>query len=252
VNVQKDTAQFVFDTGANISVITQSIAQKWHVKIFDVSFDLGGGTGFTTKSATGVVDSLYIGSILVRNAVFLILPDDALYVKQINYRQQGIIGIPILTQLKQWHFRENGTLTVSAHPAKAGFSNMILDGLMPHVNFSVLNTYLPFRFDSGANSTTLYSIFFDRFKPYILKNAENKQLREGGVGGVVTSKAYLLKNLVFNIDDKKVTLPAVNIRTTPYNKDDKVTAYGNLGRDIIKQNNNNLTINFEEMFIRAD
>lgn len=251
VSMHRDTADFVFDTGANISVVTKSIANKWHIKVFNVSFDLGGGTGFTTKSDIGMADSLYVGDVLIRNAVFLVLPDDMLYVKQINYRQQGIFGLPIMAQLKEWQFKKDGTVTIPQSLTKSSLKNMVIDGLMPLVNFKVLNTYLPFRFDSGANSSTLYSLFFERFKSYILANGQTHELKEGGVGGIVITKAYTLHNFTFTIGDKKTVLPKIDIRTKPYNKDDQVTTYGNLGQDIIKQNKT-MTINFSDMFIRMD
>ncbi|OQP49876.1 hypothetical protein A4D02_27760 [Niastella koreensis] len=53
------------------------------MRICPVSLDLGAGTtGQTVQSSLAVADSLWLGSVLLRHVVFLLLPDDMLFLNR--------------------------------------------------------------------------------------------------------------------------------------------------------------------------
>lgn len=246
-----DTCNLVFDTGANLSVITASAAKKLGMKTYPVKLDLASGTtGQTVQSSLAVADSLYLGNILIRNAVFLLLPDDMLYFKQIDYRQQGIIGEPIIAQLGEARIHANGTFEVPLKPSKRNFGNLALDGLMPIANFKVKQDSLPFRFDSGASSSVLYQPYFKKYKAEVIHSGTAYQLHTGGVGGtIVTAAAYTLKNIKLGIAGHSFLIPKINVRTTAVGAGPE-TSYGNMGLDIFGQFNT-IIINFKHMYLEV-
>jgi len=52
---------FVFDTGANLSVVSESCAQRMGIRVLESSSDIGNSTGSKVKTKVGIADSLRIG-----------------------------------------------------------------------------------------------------------------------------------------------------------------------------------------------
>src|SRR3569833_850684 len=70
VTTHSQTVDVILDTRANISSITKTYAKKLGLHMLDVTYNEGSGaTGIQFKTGMGIVDSLYIGDILVKNAV---------------------------------------------------------------------------------------------------------------------------------------------------------------------------------------
>ena len=251
VHAGKDSCDLVFDTGANLSVITETGAKKLHMQIYPVKLDLGAGTtGQTVQSSLAVADSLYLGDVLLRHVVFLLLPDDMLYFKQADYRQQGIIGLPLMVELGQINLYRDGRLVVPLHAERADGHNLALDGLMPIVEYAFKRDHLPFRFDSGASSSALYAPFYKRYQEFIKQNGQPYELKTGGVGGTInTAAAYQLKNVDFGVAGRAFRVPLINVRTTDVGQETDLF-YGNMGLDIFGQFKQ-LTINFRYMYLQV-
>lgn len=242
-----DTCDLVFDTGANISVITESSAKKLHMRVYPVKLDLGAGTtGQTVQSSLAVADTLWLGPVLMRHVVFLLLPDDMLVFKQAAYRQQGIIGEPLIAQLKQMSFYQDGRLEIPLNPLANQDSNMALDGAMPIVEYTVNGLHLPFRFDSGASTSVLYEPFYKRFEKLIRASGKPYKLRTGGVGGTInTAEAFKLPEISLKVNSKAFTIREISVRTTPVGMKPDLF-YGNMGLDIFGDFQK-LTIDFTSM-----
>lgn len=247
VSVGTDTCDLVFDTGANISVITESSAKKLHMRVYPVKLDLGAGTtGQTVQSSLAVADSLWLGPVLMRHVVFLLLPDHMLEFKQAAYQQQGIIGEPLMAQLRQMSFYQDGRLEIPLNPLSNQSSNMALDGAMPIVEYTVNGQHLPFRFDSGASTSVLYEPFYKRFEKLVRTSGKPYQLRTGGVGGTInTAEAFKLPDISFNVNSKMFRIPEISVRTTPVGTEPDLF-YGNMGLDIFGDFQK-LTIDFAGM-----
>jgi len=252
VNTRTDTCDLVFDTGANISVITESSANKLHMRIYPVKVDLGAGTtGQSVQSSLAVADSLWLGPILLKHVVFLLLPDEMLHLQQADYRQAGIIGEPLMAQLKQMTFYGDGRLAIPLHPLRTGRPNLALDGAMPIVEYEVKGQLLPFRFDSGASTSVLYAPFYRRFETLVKTTGKPYQLRTGGVGGTIsTTGAFKLPNLAFKISGKTFLLPEISVRTTSVGQEPDLF-YGNMGLDLFGKFQT-LTIDFTAMRLQVN
>ena len=247
-----DTTDMVFDTGANLSVISASAAKKMGMRVVPVNVDLASGTtGQSLKSSLAVADSLFLGDILIRHAVFLLLPDEMLASKTMGYQQYGILGEPVIAQLKEVTIRKDGTLTVSHQPEFKSTNNLALDGLMPIAELTTLQDSLAFRFDTGASSSILYKSFFDRYRSYVLRNGVASKTRTAGVGGtVVESDSYTLTNFTLGINRHQATMSRINVRATPLTGQNEFF-FGNLGQDLLR-GFASLRINFENMFVDVE
>lgn len=246
VTIGNETIDFVFDTGANLSTITRSMAEKMGLRILDAEFDLGSITALRSKSAVAVAQKVKIGKAEIENVVFLVLPDDKLAFPSISYKIEGIIGFPVFNQLGEIRIAQNGSLTIPQTRKETGSQNLALDGLTPVISLVADNDTLTFTFDTGAKKTELYKSYLDKHAREVKELGQLRTVNRGGAGGVVSSAVYTMPEIRLSTGTSSALLKQVNILTTSNKRHDFF--YGNLGQDFI-QNFAEMTINFKEMYI---
>jgi hypothetical protein len=239
----------IFDTRANISSINRTYAAKLGLKMLDVSYEEGSGiTGIRFKTGMGIADSLYLGNILIRHVVFQVMPDEILNIPSIGFSMNIILGFPVIEQLQEVHFFREGPMLIPLKPSPAGLTNFAIDGL-DIVLFlrTEQNDSLGFYFDSGATSTEFFSIFFKKYQEHITSAFKPDSVQNGGAGGVVNTKVYIMDSINLYVGKKKTTLAKVAVLTDPIGNMHELF-YGNIGQDFISQANE-LVINFKDMYI---
>lgn len=236
---------FIFDTGANFSTVTQTTAQKLHMKIFDTTIEVGAITGLSVKSQLAVCPEFSIGGIVVKNAVFLVFPDEALAFPEADYHINGIIGYPVIEALKEIQITRQDEFIVPKKPTDHKLRNMALDFLNPVIDIN--GEY--YTFDSGAVGTSLYKKYIDKYHDSIVGIYEEKELELGGAGGMLTKKGY---SVVFSpvIEGRRLEIKDVDAYTEKIAEKEN-SYYGNIGQDVIKQFEK-MTLNFEYMYIKFD
>ncbi|MFI5202882.1 MAG: retropepsin-like aspartic protease [Flavobacteriales bacterium] len=241
----KKKIDFIFDTGANISTVTQSTAKKLKMKMMQGEIDVTSITGIKIKSGIAVCPEIKLGGIIIKNAVFLVFPDEALAVPQIKFQINGIIGFPIIEALNEVQITQSGEFIVPKTQTVYENLNMALDFLTPVIELNGES----YSFDSGADETMLYNTYYNKHKNSIDGKYEETDYRFGGAGGSITKKGYYIP---FNtiIDGKDVILEKVIVFKDKI-KDEESDLYGNIGQDLIKKFQK-LTLNFELMFIKFD
>lgn len=238
----------IFDTRANLSTISESYAAKLGLRILPASHTSSSGiTGIQFHAGLAVADSLYIGDILVRNTVFQVLADSFLYIPQVDFRMNIIIGFPIIAQLKEVHLFKDGRLMVPAKPSTNSFRNLALDGLDPVIPVRKGTDTLCFLLDLGAGTSVFYEAYYKKFKADIPKDAKETSRSYGGAGGVLERSVYALPSTDLYFGSKKITLSGIDVLTKKISADERY--YGNLGQDFI-QSSSELVLNFSGMFIR--
>jgi len=247
VHAADTTIDFIFDTGANISTIVESMAEKLHLKRLHLSIEVAGIQGTKVPCDIGVADSIEIGDIKIRNVVFLVLPDASLSFKKAGYYIHGIIGYPVIAAMKEIHLSQIGSLTIPMAPHTGKVQNLALDGMFPMVNVATDDDTLLFHFDTGAMTSYLYSIYFEKYKAAIKKEGRVQHSKVGGAGGVKKLTSYKISDFNLYIGDKKATLPSIDVLTKQI-KSTKEQVYGNLGQDLIRQFDE-MVINFESMYV---
>jgi hypothetical protein len=240
----------IFDTRANISSITKSFADKLHLHPLDVSYQEGAGiTGAHFQVGLATADSLFIGNILVKNAVFQVMPDTILYIAPIKFQLNIILGLPVIQQLQEIQWYSNGNLTIPQTPGTSSLHNFALDGLDPVLALVTDNDTLGFHFDTGASSSVLYAGYFEKHKATILKNAVKKTQTFGGAGGARKKDSYVLPTLHFTLNDKTVSIDSITIFPEKISPGEKL--YGNIGQDFMR-GFSKMTFNFRDMYVTGN
>jgi predicted aspartyl protease len=246
VNFADSTFNFIFDTGANLSVINETYSRKTNLRMLNVRFKVRAITGIEVFANLGVAGEFKIGNIIIRNAVFMVFPDSALSFAHGFYTIKGILGFPIIEQLQEVHINKN-SMTVPKTASDRTIRNFGVDELLPVISIAFNTDTLPFTFDTGAQFTFLNEPFYRNYKKLIDTSGKSFDMQLGGAGGVTKTQAYRLPEITLNIAGQSAVLKNVAIKTTSSNPKDKLY-YGNLGQDFMNQFQE-MIINFRYMYV---
>ncbi len=240
---------FVFDTGANLSTMTISTAEKLGLKIIEADVSVGSSTDIDVKSKLAVAPEIKIGNVIIKNAVFLVMEDKSLYFPQIDYQIHAIIGFPIIKSLGRITLsRDDKILVAAKRTAKKSAPNMLLEGLFPLVSGVYKGKRMIFVFDSGATASTLYAPFYKAETEEIKRVSEPQRAKFGGAGGNREVTAHKLKNLHLEIGGKIAKFPEILVVTEIFNNQSNFF-YGNLGQTLINQFEQ-MTLDFDAMELK--
>lgn len=254
INVEGSNADtnFVFDTGAGLSCITESIAKKYNVKIVsDEKVPIQSFTGQMCSVNVGIAPILRIGNITVENAVFLVYPDSSFSFANGAYVINGIIGFPIAKELGTITIEEN-TLTFSKLVnINVQEKNLFVDQLRAIVTLTYEGKKLPFNFDSGAKTSLFTKAFYESFKEYIDLNGIASKRKEAGAGGNEVEKEIIeLRDQEFSLNSKPIRLKKMSIDKNDYGIYGKVN-FGNIGQDFIGQYKK-IIISFDNNYLHLE
>jgi predicted aspartyl protease len=244
LSVTKDTSvlDFIFDTGANISTVSESTARRLNMQWLNGTVEVGAITGKKVKARLAVCDRMHIADIVIENALFLVFPDKALYIAPLSFQINGIIGFPVINALKEIHFRKKDTLFIPTATTPMPIQNMALDFLTPVIGIDEES----YTFDTGADNTMLYKAFYQKYKTRIDSAYTERPLSFAGVGGGITKPGYKV-NFTKTLFGKRIQLDSISLYKSDFEADAK-KYYGNIGQDLIRQFDE-FILNFESMYI---
>jgi predicted aspartyl protease len=246
VTIGDTTLDFVFDTGANVSVLTESTALKLGIKITGSGIKVGTATDIKVDSKAGICKGMQIGKIVINNVALLILPDEALTFGPF-YKITGIIGIPVIKALNEITINKDNVLTISNTPVNNIYSNFCFEGFTPVIQMIHNSDSLSFIFDSGAMKTMLYKPYYDLYKTDIENNYQLTEIVIGGAGGNRKVKGYHLKSISLASGNATAELIKTSLIIENIKKRNSYF-YGNLGQDFITQFSE-LVLNYGSMYI---
>jgi hypothetical protein len=241
--------QWLLDTGAGMSVVSKSFAQRLGLTpLTGAARTRAGVTGIENQLKLAVLRELPIGGATLHNVVVLVLDDANLniqYSAHDKYQINGIVGYPVFQALGAVSFLHDGGFA-AGEAARTGATGarMYMMDLKPVVEAAVGDKNLPFTFDTGASSSDLSVRYFKLFQH---KSSAWKQSTDkvSGAGGVVSRKIYVQPMLVLGIGDKTVTLNDVTVSPSATGAPND-ELYGNLGQDVVAKFDS-FTLDFVKM-----
>ncbi|HRE40014.1 MAG TPA: retropepsin-like aspartic protease [Ignavibacteria bacterium] len=248
VKSNSEEINFVFDTGANFSTVTKSTALKMGMKFVDGTIKVGTITGIKVDAELAYAKEFFIGDIECKNVLFLVLPDEALSFGGGVYKISGIIGLPLIKDLKEITINRNNMITLNSDSKKDSHQNLLLDGFMPVIEVVYQNDSLDFTFDTGARTTLLYSPFYEKYKKFIDENYKLTQVKFGGAGGEKSFNGFNIEAIKFTIGNSTNEIKDISLISEKI-ADKKKKMYGNLGQDFLGKYDN-LVIDFKSMKVQ--
>lgn len=239
---------FIFDTGANISTITESTAEEFGVMLLDGNFEVDAITGNKISSRIGLAPEINLGSISLQNVIFLVFPDDALAFPQIDFQINGILGFPVMEALDEIHITRDDRFIVPIEQSTSNELNLALDFLTPLLYLQDKNGKGVYTFDTGANKTMLYNTYREQHRQQFHDFIPEVDYTFGGAGGVITKKGVYIRFSPI-INEKVVEIDSVIVLKEPVKAGNLFN--GNLGQDLIHKFDR-MIINFDQMFLKFE
>jgi len=100
LSIDGGSATYFFDTGAWISCMSESEANRLHLTIRNTSESMGQSAGSQVGFRTAVASDVIVGDTHFKDISFAVFPDNQEPWKDLAVGRKGIIGIPILVGLK--------------------------------------------------------------------------------------------------------------------------------------------------------
>lgn len=247
VTVSRRTFFVEYDTGSNLSVLYKSIADELGIAIYGPAIKIQSGTGRSIDGRTGVVPEMRLGSLVIRNAVFLVLPDELFPSDEARFgvHRRGLLGAPVLEGFREFTETSAGELLVPVRPGPRSPENMCFYGFMPVVEVLHRGSRLCLCLDTGATATSLFPPFHRRYRGEINARTRLRESSIGGVGGSRTVPVRVLDEFAFQTGGKDFALRKVIVQTQETHSDTRYFP-GTLGVDILPLCSR-MTLNFVSM-----
>jgi predicted aspartyl protease len=247
VNGHKGT--WIFDTGANWSTVSESEAAEMGLALRETNTYVKGSTGKKNPLRVAIAGDLRFGNAHLRNVVFLVLSDKALYVGPLKYQIRGILGIPVLRALGRVSMSAKGVVRIEAKGASADAEpNLFLDGWDLIMDVRHGDRRLEMNLDTGANATSLNPSSRDALKPDEIASLKSERDKTAGAGGVMTRKTQVLPTFRLDILGRTEELTKVTV-VGQQPTGDKSYRDGTLGMDALMSG---FTLDFRAMQLRLD
>lgn len=243
VTVGGNEYRAIFDTGAGSTFMSAAFAKKVGIRVIADSLRIQ-GSGMV-YGQVGVVDSMRIGGITVRNVPVTINPDTTLNrVEDIDF----LIGADIMTLLGEVQiFPHDGRIVVPAQPTPkpASGSNMYIDNMALIVKGGSNGKTYGFFLDTGNGTAVLSYSFYKINKAEIDVKARRTKRLTGGIGAVEERDVLILPVWNISLGGRDIELLDVAVSL----EDSRLVPYaGNIGMAVINQFDK-VTVNFKDCFV---
>jgi hypothetical protein len=234
------------DTGASVSLLSESTAKSWGVTLLDGVATLHGYGGGGFQARPGLIPILEIGKAELHNVVVFVTADKNLYIAEIKRQTHALLGYPVTSVLGRLTFARGGTLTVTAHSSagdrKAGAPMWIGDGSLlvalgtePVIEENKLNGGTKerlFELDTGSGSTYLTDHYLAENRSRFPGEPESFA-RLAGAGGIHEIPAYKAHKLPLFFGSTPVLCSGQHVLTQPQGGEAE-SYYGVVGQDILQ------------------
>jgi hypothetical protein len=96
VSINGTPATYTFDTGANLSLLSEAEAKRLGLAVRDVQSSMEVMTGARVSLRIAVAGELAVGALRLKHVAFLVFPDNQPPFNDLPLGERGIIGIPVL------------------------------------------------------------------------------------------------------------------------------------------------------------
>lgn len=233
----------IFDTGAGSTFMSAAFAKAAGVRAIAGSLSIRGGA--TVAGQAGIIDSMRIGGITVRNVPVTINPDTTLSrVADIDF----LIGADVMALLGEVQiFPRDGKIVVPERPTAkpASGSNMYMDGCLPVIKGESDGKTYAFLFDTGNGTAALSQSFYAANQAAIGPKARRARRLTGGIGAVEERDMLVLPRWTLSFGGR-----SVEFRDMPVAPEGSalVPHAGNMGMALVNQFRK-VTINFTDCFV---
>lgn len=231
--VDGETIPFVFDTGATITVISETIANSVGATPLPDTVRVGGNTGRIESVSKKKIPTIKIGSNSVQDLSVIVVPDKQLDFGEgkegNNLRVNGFLGWDVISKFKWTIDPISKTYTIEK-PEWHKYKELLHWDNMPIINVKYDNHNMYFGFDSGNTE----SMFSKEFIPF-LEDKQEKIDGIAGVGGIIEEDIYMVNDIELKVSNKIIGLRNISVLKRDIFPTTEFRVTGLLGADIIQK-----------------
>jgi clan AA aspartic protease (TIGR02281 family) len=205
VEINGKSYNLMIDTGAMITIVTQSVAEHCNLAIEEKTVDVEVATEGSTAAQTARIDELTIGKSVIKNKRCMIMPDEAFDFSAVieGVKFDGIIGWETIKRLHWEIDYQNRKVKVRA-PLKEDVKRNMCCDFFPMVKIEINEgETITTGFDTGGVMSIFGKSMVGRFS-----GAEKAEQELMGAGQSEPSmySGYRIPKLPINIGGAQVTL----------------------------------------------
>lgn len=236
----------VFDTGANLSVLSAETARRMGVEIRESETRVGNGVDGTVPVRIGIADRFEIAGTTLRHVVFLIIDDAQLTFPAVpgGYDIKAIVGLPVLRALGRIRLEQAGRFLVQP-PAQVPHASTALtaSGNDMFVKVGVDGAIVPLHLDTGAGQTAL-TARYAAAHPEAMAALPTRSVQSASAGGTRMQQTATWPNAPIALGEASLSLPELSVALPAEGPEPRFN--GTLGSDVL-QRFDGYTIDFAAM-----
>ena len=203
VAVNGKPAKYGFDSGMDISFISEAEANRLRLPIHEVSASTlrDGASGNDVPVRFVVADRLTVGGFELRHVVFTVARNDAMPFVELPPDKQGVLGIPVLVAFGTMRWNNDRVVRIGLDRGRrdAGPPNMCFQAVTPVVEGTFRNQRLNAWLDTGSSKTYLTQRFAQQFPDAIEVGGKEASVRLRGVGGSTEVSVITVPEIKFSL-----------------------------------------------------
>jgi hypothetical protein len=247
VKIRGKEYQFVFDTGAAMSMVSEEIAKEIGLKVVYDSLKITGICSATGK--IGVLDKLSVGEIVYQNSLFIVAPP--IEAVDTIVKIDAILGIDFMKAVGEMQIfpKENKIVFPAKQTPQPDFgSNLYFENKRPLLKTAFGNETLKLIFDTGNSGCTfLQSTYYQKHKSIFDLFGVKETTLSGGFGCIKETEIYTLSEMPLKVGNKHFTQKQVQLHLEN-SGDNEDAEDGNIGMDFVELWDK-ITLNFDKMFV---
>lgn len=226
----------VFDTGANLSVLSAETARRMGVTVMESETRVGNGVDGTVPVKIGIAARVEIAGTVLTNVPFLVIDDANLtFPLPGGYDIRAIVGLPAMRALGRFRMESaDGRLVVQppADPVVAGRpANLHADGTDLFVDVTMGGRAMALHLDTGANQTSLSALYAEA-NPEAVAALQTGEARLASAGGATQRQVATWANAPVGLAGRTLVLPQVPVSLPVAGERPRV--YGTLGSNALR------------------
>jgi hypothetical protein len=194
INGQRAKAQL--DTDANMSLMSQSEAQRLGLKIGG-AVTTGGASEGKGHGKVGTAEHLEIGGLRLRNVAFGIVSDEQQPFKDLPPGERVVLGIPVILAMGGLSWSQDGAIEIGTRLVGRD-PNLCFDKMDPFVKVESQGRSLEMLFDTGSNETFLWPRFLRDF-PGMAASAKKGSNTVTGITGSTEVESLELEEIKLRV-----------------------------------------------------
>jgi predicted aspartyl protease len=227
------SGSWIIDSGASLSVIRQSVAERIGIEVSSSVGTADGSSGGPISVHVGIIPELRLGSAVLQNVPVLVAADSDLTFPKLDYRIDGSLGLPELAALGRFTVYRDGQIHFGGGSETPGGTrgphNLFLERFAPVITADFGFGDQMFTLDTGAVGTLFSAEFYRESRP--MNSRELVELELVGVGGTLVAPAYRVRDVDAKLGGSCAKLETVQVLTQPTGLPDEF--YGNIGQSVL-------------------